>query len=83
MTWLRSPDNIGWLLIFDNIDWDYSLYGTDSNIYNVEYYFSCADHGVVLIITKLIRLKQLGDSQHLGKVNRSQAEAIFQSWYKK
>ena len=83
MIWLRQPDNFGWLLIFDNVDRDYSLHDTDPNSYNVEYYISCTDHGAVLITTRLARLEQLGDSQQLSKVNRNQAKAIFQSWYKK
>ena len=50
--------------------------------YDVRRYFSSADHGSVLITTRLARLEQLGDSQLVSKVNRDQAEAIFQNWYK-
>ena len=50
--------------------------------YDVRRYFSGADHGSVLITTRLARLKQLGDSQLVSKVNRDQAEAIFRNWHK-
>ena len=83
ITWLAQPDNTDWLLIFDNIDREYSPHKTDPNAYDVRRYFSGADHGAVLITTRLARLEQLEDSQQLGKVNRSQAKVIFQSWYKK
>ena len=42
-----------------------------------------ADHGSVLVTTRLARLEQLGDSQQLGKVDETQAKAILESWYKK
>jgi hypothetical protein len=70
MGWLARPDNTAWLLIFD----------TDA--YDVRLYLSGADHGSVLITTRLARLKQLGDSQPLTKVGQEQAKAILECWYK-
>ena len=46
-------------------------------------YLSGTDHGAVLITTRLAKLEQLGESQQLGKVNKNQAKAIFQSWYRR
>ena len=83
MGWLAQPDNMAWLLVFDNVDREYSAQGKDADAYDVRHYFSGADHGSVLIMTRLKRLAQLGDSQLLGKVSREQAQAIFESWYKK
>jgi hypothetical protein len=82
MGWLSQPDNTAWLLIFDNVDREYDLRDAASYAYDVRRYFSGADHGSVLTTTRLARLEQLGDSQLVGKVNRDQAEAIFQNWYK-
>ena len=76
-TWLARLDNINWLLIFDNVDREYSPRDTEPNLYDVTRYYSSADHGAVLIIIRLARLEQLGDSQQLGKVDRGQAQAIF------
>lgn len=81
--WLAQQDNTNWLLIFDNVDKDYSHHNSDPDAYDVRRYFSSADHGSVLITTRLAKLEQLGDSQQLGKVDRDQAEAILQSWYKR
>lgn len=80
--WLARPDNKAWLLIFDNVDREYSSKGGDADAYDIRRYFSGADHGSVLVTTRLARLEQLGESQELGKVDQAQAKAIFESWYK-
>jgi hypothetical protein len=78
--WLARPDNSAWLLIFDNVDREYNKNNADT--YDVRRYFSVADYGYVLITTRLARLKQLGESQELGKVDKTQARAIIEVWYK-
>ncbi|KAF2022555.1 hypothetical protein EK21DRAFT_95617 [Setomelanomma holmii] len=83
MTWLAQSDNITWLLSFDNVDREYKAQGGDPDAYDVKRYFSGADHGSVLVTTRLARLEQLGGSQQLGKVSADQAQAIFESWYGK
>jgi hypothetical protein len=83
MDWLARPDNTAWLLIFDNVDREYTAQGGDPDAYDVRRYFSHTDHGSVLVTTRLARLEQLGDSQQLGKVDEAQAKAILESWYKK
>lgn len=83
MAWLAQPDNTTWLLIFDNVDREYMAQGGDPDAYDAKRYFSGADHGSVLVTTRLARLEQLGESQHLGKVSIEQGQAILGSWYKK
>jgi hypothetical protein len=80
--WLARSDNTTWLLIFDNVDREYSKNSSDAEAYDIKCYLSGADHGTVLITTRLARLEQLGESQELGKVDKTQAKAIFESWYK-
>jgi hypothetical protein len=80
--WLARPDNTAWLLIFDNVDREYSQNSSDADAYDVKRYLSGADHGSVLITTRLARLEQLGESQELGKVDEAQAKTIFESWCK-
>jgi hypothetical protein len=82
MAWLAQTDNTAWLLIFDNVDREHSKQGGDPDAYDVRRYLSGADHGSVLVTTRLARLEQLGDSQQLGKVSKEQGQAIFESWYK-
>lgn len=81
MKWLAQPRNTDWLLIIDNVDREHDLRNKDT--YDVKHYLSGADHGAVLITTTLAKLEQLGDSQQLRKVDRDQAEAILQVWYRK
>ncbi|KAF1850391.1 uncharacterized protein K460DRAFT_382125 [Cucurbitaria berberidis CBS 394.84] len=83
MDWLARPDNTVWLLIFDNVDREYDPRGSDDpDAYNVKDYLSGADHGSVLVTTRLAKLQQLGESQPLTKVDHKQAQAILESWYK-
>jgi hypothetical protein len=83
IAWLGRPDNTAWLLIFDNVDREYKVQGGDPDAYDVKRYLSGADHGSVLVTTRLARLEQLGESQQLGKVLKEQGQAILESWYKK
>jgi KaiC/GvpD/RAD55 family RecA-like ATPase len=83
MSWLARPDNTAWLLIFDNVDREYSPQGADHDAYDMKRYLSGADHGSILITTRLAKLKQLGKSQQLDKVDPKQAQAILQARYKK
>jgi len=83
MGWLARSDNTKWLVVFDNVDREYRLDISDAHAYDVQGYFSGADHGSILITTRLARLEQLGASQQLNKVDKSQAQAILESWYKR
>jgi hypothetical protein len=83
MAWLARPDNTAWLLIFDNVDREYRTQGGDPDAYDVKRFLPGADHGSVLVTTRLARLEQLGDSQQLGKVSKQEGRAIFESWYTK
>jgi hypothetical protein len=83
MAWLARPDNTDWLLIFDNVDRAYEQQDGDPDAYDVTRYLSGAEHGSVLVTTRLARLEQLGESWQLGKVSKKQAQTIFESWYKK
>jgi hypothetical protein len=80
--WLALPENTKWLIIFDNVDRDYEPGCGDPDAYDVTRYFSGADHGSVLITTRLARLEQLGTSRQVRKVSQNQAEAILKTWYK-
>jgi hypothetical protein len=82
IAWLARPSNTAWLLIFDNVDREYTEQVGDPNAYDVRRYLSGADHGSVLVTTRLARLEQIGESQQLGKVSTEQGQAILESWYK-
>jgi hypothetical protein len=83
MGWLAQPDNTDWLVVFDNVDREYNSHNSDPGSYDVGQYFSGADHGSILITTRLARLEQLGDSRRVNKVDQFQAQAILETWYKR
>lgn len=57
LRWLSSPGNTRWLLIFDNID-QYSP-GTNDG-YDIKEFFPTADHGSILITSRLQSISELG-----------------------
>ncbi|KAJ5520258.1 Pfs NB-ARC and TPR domain protein [Penicillium fimorum] len=71
--WLEQDDNSRWLIIFDNID-RYSA--TDSgvrNAYDIEKFFPTADHGSILITSRLPELTELGRSFPIQKLDSTEA----------
>jgi hypothetical protein len=79
LDWLARPDNIDWLLIFDNVDQDVEQ-GGETGAYDVRRYLP-GDYGSVLITTRLSRLAQLGASQRVRKADEELDKAIFERWY--
>lgn len=67
MGWLAQPDNTDWLVVFDNVDREYRPQTSDPLAYDVRQYLTGADHGSILITTRLARLEQLGASQQLKR----------------
>jgi hypothetical protein len=81
LDWLSKRDNNQWLLIFDNVDREYGSGNMDSGAYSITHYFPQADHGSILITTRLAKLQQLWGGWKLNKVEEGQAHAIFEKWY--
>lgn len=75
LDWLGRPDNVHWLLIFDNIDRVYE-HDSATGAFDVRQYLP-GDHGSVLITTRLSRLAQLGNSKRLIKVDEELGKAIL------
>jgi hypothetical protein len=80
--WLARSENSDWLLVFDNVDREYDSNTADPPAYDIEKYYPQVDHGSILITTRLASLEQLGESRLVTKVDKTQALAILQSWYK-
>ncbi|KAJ8110230.1 hypothetical protein OPT61_g6869 [Boeremia exigua] len=80
--WLSEVDNSEWLLIIDNVDRDHRQH-EDIEAYDIEEYLPEADHGSVLITTRLQYLGQLDEAWEVRKVNKEQSQAIFETWYGK
>ncbi|KAF2472617.1 uncharacterized protein BDR25DRAFT_284166 [Lindgomyces ingoldianus] len=78
LQWLSVPSNHEWLLIFDNVDRD-PYDKDDSQAYNVKSYFPHADHGSILITSRLASLLQHGAGVKVGTVAAEQARAILEN----
>lgn len=79
LDWLSLPSNQRWLLVIDNVDREYSEKGQDSQAYDVIRYCPKADHGDILITSRLSTLRGPQHSLCLGSVDRGQGLAILES----
>ena len=68
LQWLSTPGNKGWLLIYDNIDRDWSRDDLDPEAYDLLSYPPPSDHGSIIITTRLQNLAHLGDNLSIGRV---------------
>ncbi|KAL2808184.1 hypothetical protein BJX63DRAFT_424818 [Aspergillus granulosus] len=62
LQWLAVPCNTRWLIIFDNIDQYYPLRDDNDYGYDICDFFPKADHGSIIITSRLQRLTELGKS---------------------
>ncbi|KAH7111755.1 pfs domain-containing protein [Dendryphion nanum] len=83
LDWLAIPDNSDWLLVVDNIDRDERRREEDTEAYDIGHYLPGAEHGAVLLTTRLPHLGQLGAQREARKVDSDHARAIFEAWYGK
>ena len=61
LEWFGKPENTQWLLIYDNIDRDASDEGQDPEAYDIRKYFPKPDHGSIIVTTRRLQLRHLGD----------------------
>jgi hypothetical protein len=76
--WLSISSNAHWLLLIDNVDRDH-YDQDDPQAYNVQKYFPHADHGSVLITSRMASLQRLGLGVKVGTVAAEQARAILEN----
>ena len=83
LAWLAELSNNRWLLVFDNVDEEFTNSSEpDLVAQTILKFFPTADHGSILITTRLIRLEQLGESYEVKKVGWTTSLGILKSWYK-
>jgi len=78
LRWLSLSSNYDWLLIIDNVDRDHQDQD-DSLSYNVKGYFPPADHGSILITSRLASLQRYGSGVKVGTVTAEQARVILEN----
>lgn len=76
--WFSQPSNRNWLLIFDNVDRDYLADTKDPQAFDVKELFPSADHGCIIITTRLAGLGRYWDGQKLERVDEEQAKSILE-----
>ena len=69
--WLCMNGNSKWLIIFDNVDREYTA--KDSQSYDLKSYLPDSDHGSILITTRQLRMCQLGKSLSLVRMSKEQS----------
>ncbi|KEQ57671.1 uncharacterized protein M437DRAFT_79551 [Aureobasidium melanogenum CBS 110374] len=79
MDWLSLPSNRQWLLVIDNVDRDHTTKEKDPLAYDVKQYFPTADHGNILITSRLSTLTAPRSSLRLTRVDREQGRAILEA----
>lgn len=80
LKWLAKKGNSRWLIIFDNID-QYSPFNDSiGDAYDLVEFFPGADHGSILITSRLQRLTELGKSFPIQKLDFQEAiQLLLQS----
>ena len=78
LQWFSERDNQRWLLIIDNVDRAFPAVDHDPDAFNVESFLPAADHGSILITSRLTELKQLGDSHKLQVMNEDQSKNLIE-----
>ena len=81
LRWLSLEANTGWLLVLDNIDreWQGANGRADPEAYDFKDYLPPADHGSVLITTRLGRLQRAKASLRLGEVGNDVGREMLES----
>ena len=77
LRWLSLPSNRDWLLIIDNVDRDHLHKDKDPQAYDVQDFFPEADHGSILITSRLAGHRY--EDQKLDEVHAEQAKAILEN----
>ena len=79
LSWLSQLSNDQWLLIFDNVDREFSAPSGDPEAFDVRDYFPTADQGSILITSRLASLSQLGMGMKLEPVDGVQGTSILEN----
>ncbi|OQD61046.1 hypothetical protein PENPOL_c019G04134, partial [Penicillium polonicum] len=80
LKWLATEGNSRWLIIFDNIDQYSPFSGPISDAYDPVEFFPGADHGSILITSRLQRLTELGKAFPIHRLDLKDAiQLLLQS----
>jgi hypothetical protein len=75
---LSMPSNLHWIMLINNVDRDHHDKG-DTQAYTVQSYFPQADHGSILITSRLASLQRLSSGVKWKTVGTEQARTILKN----
>ncbi|KAL9591212.1 MAG: hypothetical protein Q9179_007951, partial [Wetmoreana sp. 5 TL-2023] len=73
LRWLTIGKNGRWLMVFDNVDGDVRSDQEDTQAYSVISFLPAADHGSVLVTTRLSSMGEMGESTEVTRLRLDQA----------
>jgi hypothetical protein len=73
LRWLALEGNSRWLIIFDNIDQLPPVNSATDDAYNIGEFFPTADHGSILITSRIQSLTEIGKSFPVNKLDSDDA----------
>lgn len=77
LQWLAREKTSQWLIIFDNVDRYYHPDVEDPDAYDLKSYLPIADHGFILITTRLLSLGEMGTSMEITRLSPEQAVNVL------
>jgi hypothetical protein len=77
LRWLAKPGNTRWLIIFDNIDQYSPVQGNGDSKYDLYEFFPNADHGSIIITSRLQEITELGKSFPVQKLMHADATRLL------
>ncbi len=78
LLWFSQSSNMQWLIIYDNVDREFSAGTSDPEAFSLEEYLPEADQGCILITSRLTSLLNLGRTNiRVGPVSDLQGEKIL------
>ncbi len=84
LKWFSQRSNDRWLLVFDNVDREYSAQSGDSEAFNIKEYLPEADQGSIIITSRLAGRWRLAESDmKLEPFDELQGELLLNSLVEK
>jgi nucleoside phosphorylase len=77
LRWFAIKGNSRWLLIFDDVDQYATSKINNEEAYDVNSYFPTADHGSIIITTRLRKLQELGQPFLVPKLNEKDSMLLM------
>jgi len=79
LQWLSLTGNWKWLLIIDNVDQEFQGSGTDEQGFDPQEVIPIADHGAILVTSRLSTLRIGSEDLQLRCVSDDEAREILES----